>query len=458
MSHLLEDEFEDFFQKIQLTQTQASRIESAVDALTGYLIKEYEISPEDVFVQGSFSTSTVVRPAPSLKNGEYDVDVVIQCAAQGDTPNKALNDLEAIIEAHGTYKDKIDKENPKIPCVRLRYADEDKAKFHVDLVPAKKNGDGTIEVPRRDEDWEVSNPVAYTSWVISQGDRYQRTLMMFKRWRDETEAPIKSIVLQVLVAECLGDATTDVVSITETFRAMSTLLESHQSPPDLRNPVLDDEELTSRWNTADFLKFKEAIDDAADLTTTALDEQEHDEAAQIWQKVLGEDFVYTTDKEVSLGLTQASLGDISHVKPLIFPYNPMVVVSTNIRAYFYKPWTRSVYMPRKRRHVQVVIGKARHEIKSGQVVRSGGHLDYYANVHGLRGRDYEIHWQVVNTGDEATQKSGLRGTFFASKDTNNLKYNYEQTSYEGTHWIECFVILDGVCVARSGRFYLNIKH
>ncbi len=67
MSHLLSNEFEDFFQKIQLGNSQRARIESAVDALSSYLIKQYDLSAEDVFVQGSFRTDTVVKPAPSLE-------------------------------------------------------------------------------------------------------------------------------------------------------------------------------------------------------------------------------------------------------------------------------------------------------------------------------------------------------------------------------------------------------
>lgn len=456
MSQLLTDEFDDFFQKIQLRDKQADRIQSAVDALSEYLIKYYELSPEDYFIQGSFSTNTVVRPAPS-KDGEYDVDLVIFSPESGATPDDAINDLEAALEANGNYKEKIEKDDPKIPCVRLRYADEDKARFHVDIVPAKPNNDGTIDVPRRGDGWETSNPAAYTSWVLSQGDRYQRTLMMLKRWRDENEAPIKSIVLQVLVANSLSEATDDAINLAETFRNIANFFDAHQSAPELNNPVLAGEVITSRWDDSDFLKFKELIDEAADVAENALDDNEHDEAAGLWQKLLGEDFIFQTDKQVSVGNALAKLGDTSHTKPLVFPYLPPQGVKVEIEAYFRTEHKRQVFK-RKVGFVPVIIARYKRKIVSGSRVKSGGHLDYYAHVHGLRGKQYQIHWQVVNTGDEATRKDGLRGTFFTPKDTNNLKYNYEQTSYEGTHWIECFVIMDNVCVARSGRFYIDIYH
>ena len=459
VGQLLTDEFNDFFERIQLKTKQQERIESAVTALSEYLIKHYELDPADVFVQGSFSTDTVVRPAPSLEDeAEYDVDIVIFCADTDATPDDALNDLETTLAENGNYKDKIEKDDPKIPCIRLRYADEGDARFHVDLVPAKRNSDNTIEVPRRGDDWETSDPIKYTTWVLDRGERYRKTLMMLKRWRDESKAPIKSIVLQVMISECLSDSDDDSINVAETLANTVTFLEASDTPPQLLNPAYADEDLTARWKVEDLAKFKEILSEAADVAADAIAEDSHDDAAALWQKVFGEEFIFTTDTQVSIGQSEAALGDTSHAQPLRLPFRPLAGVGVAIDAYFYTPWIRNVYR-RNRGYVPTEIMQRRSRIQSGRhIVKSGGNLDYYARVGGLKGKQYEIHWQVVNTGQEATRKDGLRGTFFSSKDTNNLHYNYEQTSYEGTHWIECFVILDNTCVARSGRFYINIEH
>lgn len=458
VSHLLIDEFEDFYQKIQLGKKQQDRIESAISALSGYLQEQYDLDESDVFVQGSFRTQTAVRPAPSLKEeGEYDVDIVVLCANTDDSPDDALETLETALESNGNYKDKVEKDDPKIPCVRLRYADEDKARFHVDVVPAKTNEEGTIDVPRRGDGWETSNPIEYISWVEDQGERYRRTLMMLKRWRDESKAPVKSIVLQVITAECLSDSADDSINIAETLRSISDYINGLGQAPELHNPVFYEEILTSRWKDEDFLDFKEKIDEAADLAANALDEEEHDEAALLWQKVFGEDFKFQTDKEVSIGAAEAALGDTSHAQPLRVPFRPIQGVSVAIKGEFYKPWIKNVFR-RGRGYVPIKTFELRRVLKSGETVPSKGHLDYFANVYGLKGKNYDIHWQVVNTGQEAQRADGLRGTFFSAKNSDRPKYNYEQTSYEGTHWIECFVIMDNVCVARSGRFYIRIKH
>lgn len=79
---------------------------------------------------------------------------------------------------------------------------------------------------------------------------------------------------------------------------------------------------------------------------------------------------------------------------------------------------------------------------------------------------YQVYWQVVKTGTDAVSKgchrgqiapsesvgqSGLRSTTMVSKPSRN-----ERTLYRGMHWVEFFVVRDGVCLARSGPFVVNI--
>ncbi|MBP7619912.1 MAG: hypothetical protein KA745_02985 [Gemmatimonadales bacterium] len=66
---------------------------------------------------------------------------------------------------------------------------------------------------------------------------------------------------------------------------------------------------------------------------------------------------------------------------------------------------------------------------------------------------YQVHWQVVNTGEEAAAHNQLRGDF----NSHQLgKVHWETTAYAGTHWVEAFVVKDGVCLARSGRILVKV--
>ena len=72
-------------------------------------------------------------------------------------------------------------------------------------------------------------------------------------------------------------------------------------------------------------------------------------------------------------------------------------------------------------------------------------------------RPYQVYWQVTNTGREAEQARCLRGEFYDCILEQGKLIRKETTSYTGKHLVECFVVKNGACVARSGEFIVNIK-
>jgi Adenylyl/Guanylyl and SMODS C-terminal sensor domain len=63
-----------------------------------------------------------------------------------------------------------------------------------------------------------------------------------------------------------------------------------------------------------------------------------------------------------------------------------------------------------------------------------------------------LYWQIVNTGRAALRNHDLRGTFEAGN-----KFKTETTLYIGDHFIECFLIRNRTCVARSGPFTVQVR-
>jgi hypothetical protein len=181
---------------------------------------------------------------------------------------------------------------PKRPCVRLDYAADEEGRFHVDVVPARPKA-GALEIPFRGNAWHQTNPVGYTQWCLSQGQRFHRTVRMLKRWRDENQDErrgVKSIVLQVLISEQLANGS-DAESITGTLENLHEYLEGHEgSPPVVSNPSLETEDLADRWPDEHYQAFRREIKQAAELARQALDEPDQAKSHELWQKLLGSDF------------------------------------------------------------------------------------------------------------------------------------------------------------------------
>lgn len=59
---------------------------------------------------------------------------------------------------------------------------------------------------------------------------------------------------------------------------------------------------------------------------------------------------------------------------------------------------------------------------------------------------YDLYWKVRNCGEEAFRKKCVRGQI---KEDEGHKAKSESTSFHGFHYVECYAIKNGVCVARS---------
>lgn len=60
---------------------------------------------------------------------------------------------------------------------------------------------------------------------------------------------------------------------------------------------------------------------------------------------------------------------------------------------------------------------------------------------------YDVKWKVLNRGDEAERRNNIRGEIDSSNRGGDARH--EQTSFRGEHVVECYIIKDGIVVARD---------
>jgi hypothetical protein len=59
---------------------------------------------------------------------------------------------------------------------------------------------------------------------------------------------------------------------------------------------------------------------------------------------------------------------------------------------------------------------------------------------------YEVFWKVKNEGDIAKSRNNHRGQLLNDNGTQSRK---ENTNFAGPHYVECYIIKNGICVARD---------
>lgn len=60
---------------------------------------------------------------------------------------------------------------------------------------------------------------------------------------------------------------------------------------------------------------------------------------------------------------------------------------------------------------------------------------------------YSVKWKVLNRGDEAERRNDIRGQIISPNQAGNARH--ERTSFRGEHVVECYIVKDGVVVARD---------
>lgn len=415
---------------------------------------------EKTFLYGSYRRHTAVG---DIK----DVDIVVltnfDLSKEENTPQSVLRRLKAAL---GRCYD--DPENPQYQRRSIRIDDplpeDENVTMTLDIIPAvvRETEEDPLLVPDREAgEWVESHPKGHMSHTTalneSSDGRYVPLVKMMKWWwkyqceirQPNVERPKpKGFWVECLTGELFdpaqkhwADHFIDVLEkIVESYGAGTTV-------PALSDPGLADEKIETSMTLEEFCVFLNAAEESLELARKARDMEDPIESSSLWREIFGEKFPLYDEDETEESREIASEvppGGTAHIKPLPWPLNLKKRYKVRLDAYLYRGDMRL------------------NGINSnGRVIQSGLNIKYVAKT--KTGTDCEIHWQVVNTGRHAAAQDGLRGDYFLGKGrtgatSQDPRINWEHTEYTGKHWIECFVVKDGECVGRSGRFFVAIRN
>jgi len=257
----------------------------------------------------------------------------------------------------------------------------------------------------------------------------------------------KGFWIECLVAQTFSPAQTCwadhfitvLATVTEQYDGLSEV-------PKLQDPGLLDQVIHTNMTIEEFEVFIAAANECLALAIAARDHDDDVESSALWRAIFGDEFPLYEEPEELDEKNRA-------VKPGL-GIGPTIERLS---------WQRRITKKRKVRiDAYTYVENVRQQglNSDGRVLPAGLDIKFVAwtNVRGL----HEVYWQVVNTGKHAAQEGGLRGQLFQSttkdsKPSSDPLVNWEHTKYTGKHWIQCFIIQNGYCVAESKKFYVNIR-
>lgn len=435
----------------------------------------------EIFPQGSMLLGTTVRPCDD--QGEYDIDLVCHLTIKKESITQ--KDLKTKVGARLKEDEKINRVlEESRRCWRLNYPRQ----FHLDVLPAIPNEQqpptGILITDKELRLWQKSNPKAYAEWfhqrmqvavvrqkvlIVQAESAYktiedvpewkvrtplQRAVQILKRHRDiyfaddDENRPV-SIILTTLAAKAYRNQDNIVDTINDIVRDMPQHIELRDDKWWVENPVEPDENFADKWNEKPerrvaffrWLKrvqvdFEQALKSSSLMTVT--------DRLSI---VLGAHDIHMAAK--SLGIATSTLPTNTSKRTL--PYVPPLGDTQHVL---------QLKEPIQIRYKARISGTVHHPSGKKLWTLTDRPVPKFVLLKFMVSTNtpgpYIVKWQVVNSGEEARAENQLRGDFYESNISQG-HVRREPTKFLGTHWVEAFIIKDGVCVAQSGRFYVKVR-
>lgn len=437
------------------------------------------------FLNGqSFQTGSYARFTSKTPVNDLDVFWQLPDAFLGDAVRKAiepsqldpsdiLRDLTRHLEAEYRKAGVTARIKPQSHSVGIYFGKTDD-EFSIDLVPAVSTGDkneygdfvywvpeiAELSKSRRakryaDADggilWIKSDPKGYIEdarRLDDHNEAFRKTAKFVRAWRaackkDSSTFPLKSFHMELILMDLFSEES-DLTSL-EALRRFFGRLDRYMARPSFADRADDSryvDAYVARLNDEeknDVLTHMQSATSYMDTLQHSLDDSAVKRRIESMLSGQKASFVPVRRTEVAM----LPLGSISHMQ---FPSQAGILdqgapypcdAKITAKLYFRGPRDREINMRFKRSINADALIPAHHWIRF--------HVKTNAP------EPYDVHWQVVNTGDHAASVGGLRGVIFKGD-----VHQWEHSQYTGKHWIEAFIVTrQGVCIARSGRFYVN---
>jgi len=401
-------------------------------------------------VQGSVAMSTVVQN----EDDDYDIDVAVVFNKSEISDKGALATRKIVANALRRKTKQFNAEpEVKTSCVRIKYADG----YHIDFAVYRRYYDSLNECwiyEHAGSDWTERELKGLTDWFKVQNDnsdgklrKVVRLSKMFCKSRKSWNMP--SGLLQTVLCDEKLQKSYD--RIDELFYyTMKEIVNRLETSTSVTAPVDGGRDLTPRnidiqriTNWKNRLKSK-----LEDLDILFKEDCSKSDALQAWYGFFNHDYWNEVISEVSgyslmpvskavctFADTEQFIEDQYPVKLLYCCKVSCTVVGNGLRP---KPLAE-------------LLSMLRSYLPHNFEIRCT--MDYTDCP-----LPYTVLWKVKNVGPEAERKNQIRGQIV--RGGNCI---IEHSRFFGNHYIECYIIKDGTCVAKErinipigrGRFYEN---
>ena len=442
--------FQDFNESIALDSGHKKILRRSRDAVRKKIKKYFKEKSNGLVPkfhgQGSFMMNTIIEPL----DGEYDIDDGIYFQVE-ERPSVTVHTFHRwICEAvDGHTKEKpVDKQT----CVRLIYANN----YHLDL-PVYYIIEGSSPcLAHKGEGWIASDPREFILWFDQKADsegQLKRIVRYLKSWSDYRKRELPSgLIFSILAANNIAHDERDDVAFYQTLCNIRNSLDL--SFVCYRPTTPAHENLLEDYSKTNKTYFMEQLSNFVDSAEDALDDDTNQEdASKFWRHHFGKDrfplgvseqtastsfseSIFTRDyveSDVNFGSFDNTEEFIENQYPIHIQYHLRINCRVSQNGFR----TRLLHELIARDFPLYTQKKLQFYISSCSVPKP-----------------YIVKWKIRNVGSEAIRRNCIRGKIV--EDTGRERKE-ETSDFHGSHYVECYVIKNSICVARA-RIDVPIKN
>lgn len=416
--------FREFVGNLRITNDET--IEDRYAGITRSLNKHFRDldSTSNNLQVGSYGRWTAIK-------GVSDLDMLyIMPNSAWETYNKdggqsqLLSDTkEAIKKRYSTTKVVVDR---LVVCVTFQ-------NFNVEVQPVFKQDDGSFKYPDtyKGGTWKITKPKEEIDEISETNDAQNRNLRrlckMLRAWKNKHGVGIGGLLIDTLAYNFLTS--------TDTYKDKS--YSSYDSMVrDFFKYAADEPQKDryaapgSRQHVKVKQKFQKPAKRAYDLCLKAIEAEGEEYEGDRWKKVFGRDFP-TTRTTARAAMESASAYQFTNTEQFVEDLYPVdirypLTIDCDVTQNGFRETLLSELIQR------CMPLQARKSLK-------------FRIIHNGTPPPYDVKWKVLNVGVEAERRNCIRGTIIG----NGYETLHETTTFKGDHVVECYILKEGVVVARD---------
>lgn len=416
----LSDIFDTLLESLKVGDTSAT-IAMRRDEITKSLNKDFrsiDNSTANRLMVGSYGRHTAIRGVSDL-DMIYVLPASLRSSYENDTgPRRMLNRVRDVLKARYPTTDiRVDQ------CVvRVQFTSN---KFKFEVQPAFENDDGSFDYPNtKSESWKTTKPRAEISATRECNDRTSKNMRhlarMARAWKDTNGVAMGGLLIDTLVYRFFSTTSEYDNKGTLWFDLMvRDFFEFLANEPDKDYCLA----LGSNQRVTVKKPFQAKAKKAYNKCVEAIADEGKASANKKWREVFG------TGVPVAASLSASSFRNTEEFIENLFPVDIGHSVTIDCEV------TQNGWRPTLLRTM----------LRSRTPLFADKGLEFTITECSVP-EPYDVRWKVLNRGDEAERRNNIRGQIISSSRPG---VRNERTNFRGEHVVECYIVKDGIVVARD---------